>query len=169
MHGPGDTCDCKARLAQITTHTRTSTPQGPDFCEECSDAVSEWVQWPCPASASASEPLEALVEVLTRGRCVCGHDFGRHHIDTGCHDSIGNAYRCPCPLDMPNAEATALVPFVAAREAKARAEAGEPLIVLDGLLRKWETYPAYRRGSAAAEIRRGLGEHLDRIAREVTP
>lgn len=57
MHGPGDTCDCRARLAQVTTHTRTSTPQGPDFCEECSDAVSEWVQWPCPASTSASEPL----------------------------------------------------------------------------------------------------------------
>jgi hypothetical protein len=31
-------------------HTRTSTPEGPDFCAECSAAAAEWVKWPCPAA-----------------------------------------------------------------------------------------------------------------------
>lgn len=55
MHAPGDTCDCKARLAAVTTHTRTSTGgNGPDFCEECSRAISDWVPWPCADAAPAS-------------------------------------------------------------------------------------------------------------------
>ena len=28
-------------------HTRESTPDGPDFCRECSRHVHEWVSWPC--------------------------------------------------------------------------------------------------------------------------
>lgn len=31
-----------------TTHTRTSTTEGPDYCAECSERSREWVQWPCP-------------------------------------------------------------------------------------------------------------------------
>jgi hypothetical protein len=53
MHGPGDTCDCRARLARVTTHTRTSTNgNGPDYCAECSSAISEWVPWPCPGATT---------------------------------------------------------------------------------------------------------------------
>ena len=57
MHGPGDTCDCDARLAAVTTHVRTSTPQGPDYCEPCSTAISEWVQWPCPGTSHVAEKI----------------------------------------------------------------------------------------------------------------
>lgn len=62
MHGPGDTCDCKARLAQVVTHTRTSTNgNGPDYCAECSAAISEWVTWPCaaPATPDADDASES--------------------------------------------------------------------------------------------------------------
>lgn len=49
----GEACDCAARLAQVITHTRTSTGgYGPDFCAECSEAISEWVPWPCEAKRS---------------------------------------------------------------------------------------------------------------------
>lgn len=30
------------------SHTRTSTTEGPDYCVECSEDISEWVKWPCP-------------------------------------------------------------------------------------------------------------------------
>jgi len=43
----GEPCDCEARLAAVTTHTRTLTVHGPPFCQECSEAISEWVPWPC--------------------------------------------------------------------------------------------------------------------------
>jgi hypothetical protein len=33
---------------RAVTHTRNSTPSGPDYCQECSDAESDWVRWPCP-------------------------------------------------------------------------------------------------------------------------
>jgi len=47
----GEPCDCEARLAQVFTHTRTSTGgYGPDFCAECSQAINEWVPWPCEAT-----------------------------------------------------------------------------------------------------------------------
>ena len=40
-------------VAECTTapdqsHTRTQTHHGPDFCKECSEAIQEWVPWPCP-------------------------------------------------------------------------------------------------------------------------
>lgn len=39
-------CLC-GHAAPSRTHTRTSTPFGPDYCAECSEAISEWVRWPC--------------------------------------------------------------------------------------------------------------------------
>jgi hypothetical protein len=51
---PYPACECTARLAAVTTHTRTATDQGPDYCRDCSEAISEWVQWPCPGSAAPS-------------------------------------------------------------------------------------------------------------------
>lgn len=30
------------------SHTRTQTDSGPDFCRECSEAIHDWVEWPCP-------------------------------------------------------------------------------------------------------------------------
>lgn len=45
----GRPCECAALIAAVTTHTQTSTNQGPDYCAECSAVVSEWVPWPCPS------------------------------------------------------------------------------------------------------------------------
>lgn len=61
-HYDGETCDCPARLALVVTHTRSSTPAGPDYCAECSEAVSEWMPWPCPAMTRHQEgpPVTAL-------------------------------------------------------------------------------------------------------------
>ena len=50
LHGPGDRCDCKARLAPVTIYTRASAGNGPDYCAECSQAISEYVKWPCDAT-----------------------------------------------------------------------------------------------------------------------
>lgn len=35
------------RLQAVVTHRRESTDIGPDFCRDCSEAISDWVQWPC--------------------------------------------------------------------------------------------------------------------------
>jgi hypothetical protein len=60
---PGDACDCAARVAALRSHTQASRDQGPDYCAECSEAVSEWVPWPCPttvalASRATFEPAD---------------------------------------------------------------------------------------------------------------
>ena len=44
-HNDNEVCECEERLARVLTHTRTKTPQGPDYCQECSEAISEWVPW----------------------------------------------------------------------------------------------------------------------------
>lgn len=47
----GKPCTHIAAWNAVTTHTRTSAPEnGPDFCAECSDAIQEWVPWPCARS-----------------------------------------------------------------------------------------------------------------------
>lgn len=38
------------RLAMVTTHVRESTPLGPDYCGPCSQAIGDWVPWPCKGS-----------------------------------------------------------------------------------------------------------------------
>ena len=38
---------------RAVTHTSTTTPSGPDYCQECSDAAADWVRWPCVASKRA--------------------------------------------------------------------------------------------------------------------
>ena len=38
-------CNCRERLATVTTHTRTAHESGPDYCAECSEACQEWVEW----------------------------------------------------------------------------------------------------------------------------
>ena len=30
-------------------HTRSKTRWGPDYCFECSEAIQDWVKWPCRA------------------------------------------------------------------------------------------------------------------------
>lgn len=50
-------CFCDELLAKVVSHTRTSTDAGPDFCLECSQAISEWVAWPCDGSKRASGEL----------------------------------------------------------------------------------------------------------------
>ena len=78
-------CDCEARFDAVTTHTRTPHEQGPDYCNECSTAISEWVTWercetrrtqpPAPqagASVGAPEPpgLGAVVTDIRGKRWV---------------------------------------------------------------------------------------------------
>ena len=45
--------------APATEHVRKSTPTGPDYCETCSQAAVEWVDWPC-APAQAAERITKL-------------------------------------------------------------------------------------------------------------
>lgn len=40
-------------------HVRASTDAGPDYCATCSDAVAEWVEWPCPVAAAVDKALAA--------------------------------------------------------------------------------------------------------------
>lgn len=42
------------RLARVTVHVRTETDYGPDYCHPCSDAIGDWVPWPCPGYAARS-------------------------------------------------------------------------------------------------------------------
>jgi hypothetical protein len=37
----------------VISHTRGSTQGGPDYCVECSEAIQEWVAWPCPRAERA--------------------------------------------------------------------------------------------------------------------
>jgi hypothetical protein len=55
-HYPGETCECEERLSLVVTHTKTSTDRGPDFCAECSEAIAEWVPWPCDQSTRVLPP-----------------------------------------------------------------------------------------------------------------
>lgn len=34
----------------MSTHTRTATELGPDYCWECSADARDWVMWPCEPS-----------------------------------------------------------------------------------------------------------------------
>lgn len=46
FHWDGDICTCEARLQAVTGHTKIADPEvGPPYCQECSQAVSEWVPW----------------------------------------------------------------------------------------------------------------------------
>jgi hypothetical protein len=45
-----------AGSATPTGHTRTSTPEGPDYCAECSAAINDWVPWPCSAGTGSATP-----------------------------------------------------------------------------------------------------------------
>lgn len=62
---------------KVTTHVREVSDQGPDYCKPCSEAIGEWVPWPCAGSLS-SEPC-AVVHGPWYGTCVRarGHD-GNH-------------------------------------------------------------------------------------------
>lgn len=75
-HAPGERCECEERIARVTTHTRTSTSgHGPDYCGECSSAISEWVPWPCPASApDADEPIIVGVGSIVPYPAPAGED-----------------------------------------------------------------------------------------------
>lgn len=62
----GEKCECEERLAAVTAHTRKSVAfGGPDFCEECSAAISEWVPWPCEGvQKAAQDALETIAYAL---------------------------------------------------------------------------------------------------------
>lgn len=55
----GGPCGHREAYDAVTTHTRTTTPVGPDFCAECSEAIQEWVPWPCPRAKP--DPLVSLL------------------------------------------------------------------------------------------------------------
>lgn len=46
-------CTHRSAWDAVTTHTRTVNGIGPDHCQECSAAISEWVVWPCTRSDAA--------------------------------------------------------------------------------------------------------------------
>ena len=44
-------CDSTLESSAVRSaegHTRNQTEHGPDDCKECSEAMGERVQWPCP-------------------------------------------------------------------------------------------------------------------------
>lgn len=105
------------------------------------------------ASTGTSEDVEALAREV----CPCSDDPDGTHVpdlDAGCGWALALC------------RAVLASDWLAAQKAAARAEEREALVVLDGLLHRWETVPALRRATAAAEVRRALGEHLARAARE---
>jgi hypothetical protein len=56
----------KSRIRRAITqpHLRASTDQGPDYCSTCSEAVQEWVTWPCEATAQARAEVVRDVEAV---------------------------------------------------------------------------------------------------------
>lgn len=76
-------------------HTRSQTEGGPDYCAECSEAVKEWIQWPCsPGAVVAAERTAVAMhaaaetpptpEAVGAGHgygvdsdCLCGRNFGK--------------------------------------------------------------------------------------------
>jgi hypothetical protein len=58
----------------LERHTRTSTEAGPDYCKECSDAVQEWVQWPCSPEVVAKFAREEAERELRQREL--------HHFET---------------------------------------------------------------------------------------
>lgn len=48
------------------THTRATTPHGPDFCAECSDDLTQWVRWPCPNVAPHEGAIAVRHNHITR-------------------------------------------------------------------------------------------------------
>jgi hypothetical protein len=62
---------------QPSSHTRAQTDCGPDFCEECSSAAGDWVQWPCFARRECHCTGEG-------GKGVCPHCGDWHEDDLSC-------------------------------------------------------------------------------------
>jgi hypothetical protein len=52
--------DCDRKAHMPVAHTRTQTDRGPDFCLECSEAIGEYVTWPCEAR-SANPLVDGLL------------------------------------------------------------------------------------------------------------
>src|SRR5687768_7037570 len=50
------------REAILQPHVRKSTDQGPDYCATCSEAITEWVPWPCAAVAEVEANARAEVD-----------------------------------------------------------------------------------------------------------
>lgn len=48
-------CGHRKAWDAVTTHTRTVNGIGPDHCAECSDAIREWVEWPCRRGGRRAE------------------------------------------------------------------------------------------------------------------
>lgn len=55
---------------------------------------------------------DELAAVIAQGRCECWHEFGDHHIDTGCSGMDENFSACHCTNDMPTAEAGAVLAWL---------------------------------------------------------
>lgn len=155
-HGPLGPGPCPAKMP--------TQPNPPTFDSLLSDPTQQLdsegvVIRSIAASTGTSEDVEALVAWLVEQGGSPGsslHSWRCEH-----PDRYGE---CDCLTE--SARDLLASDWLAAREAAARAEEREALVVLDGLLHRWETVPALRRATAAAEVRRALGEHLARAARE---
>lgn len=53
--------DDKPPTTADPTHRPEQTEQGPDFCRTCSEAIGDWVAWPCPKA----DPIDEDRKVTT--------------------------------------------------------------------------------------------------------
>lgn len=59
------------------------------------------------AEETQQDPREALAKLVC-GLCLCEHDLGFHHVDTGCAWTDG-WNRCACDRNLPEATADAIL------------------------------------------------------------
>lgn len=46
--------DARIRVAITQPHVRAQTEHGPDYCSTCSEAIHDWVAWPCEVVREAN-------------------------------------------------------------------------------------------------------------------
>ena len=84
-HPTNFTHRCPGEEAKPATHTRTATELGPDYCYECSSAITDWVPWPCPAELKEEVGEEACPACEGDGEVAVGfgiQSIGRPLIET---------------------------------------------------------------------------------------
>jgi hypothetical protein len=58
--------DSRIRRAILQPHLRASTEYGPDYCSTCSEAINDWVAWPCAATEAARAEVVWDVQAVPR-------------------------------------------------------------------------------------------------------
>jgi hypothetical protein len=143
----GEPCIHVTDWLAVTTHTRTpSQPSGPDYCLECSEAVREWVSWPCERSTHPDpvmgdhDDTEALAEDYT----ACGMALIGMNLGSGGTAKV-NVY-CELPVDHEGTHAAAIewdhpphvVRVAQGSEKLLAARVAEALAPVEALAAKWD-------------------------------